>query len=80
VALLASDVRIRPARAMGGLTLLVIPARRFSTAEGWSGVALQQPYGWSSSVFAFNGLQALDPSLRWDDEQNRSIFKEKHHE
>jgi hypothetical protein len=45
--------------------LLVIPARRFSTAEG---LVKQE-----SSAFAFNGLQALDPSFRWDDERSPSL-------
>jgi hypothetical protein len=53
--------------------LLVIPARRFSTAEG---LVKQE-----SSAFAFNGLQALDPGLtsppavesRWDDERSPSL-------
>ncbi len=32
-----------------------------------------------SSAFAFNGLQTLDPSFRWDDEQNQSIPSTTHH-
>jgi hypothetical protein len=44
--------------------LLVIPAKRFSTAEG---LVKQE-----SSAFEFNGLKALDPSFRWDDEQNQT--------
>jgi hypothetical protein len=38
---------------------LVIPARRFSTAEG----LVKQ----ASSIFVFNGLKALGPSFRWGD-------------
>ena len=44
--------------------LLVIPAK--------AGGAFQQTKVWSSSVFAFNDLQALDPSLRWDDGRGAS--------
>jgi len=46
---------------------LVIPARRFSTAEG---LVKQE-----SSAFAFNSLKALDPSFRWDDEQNQTFLR-----
>jgi hypothetical protein len=28
-----------------------------------------------SSAFTFNGWKALDPSLRWDDEQNQAFPK-----
>jgi len=45
--------------------LPVIPARRLSTAEG----LVKQ----KSSAFTFNGLKALDPSFRWDDEQNQTF-------
>jgi hypothetical protein len=47
--------------------LLVIPAMRFSTADG--------PVKQESSVFTLNNLEALDPSFRWDDEQNQSFLK-----
>jgi hypothetical protein len=50
---------------MEDLILLVIPARRFSTAEG---LVKQE-----SSAFAFNDLKTLDPSFRWDDEQNQTF-------
>jgi len=45
----------------------VIPARRFSTAEG---LVKQE-----SSDLTFNDLKALDPSFRWDDEQNQTFPK-----
>jgi hypothetical protein len=38
---------------------------RLSTTEG---LVKQE-----SSAFAFNDLKTLDPSFRWDDEQNRTF-------
>ena len=43
--------------------LLVIPAALNGRRAGQAGGAFQQTKVWSSSVYAFNDLQALGPSL-----------------
>ena len=50
--------------------LLVIPAAFNDRRAGQAGGASQQR-SWSSSALVFRGVQALDPCLRRDDEQNQ---------
>jgi len=45
-----------------------------SRRAGQAGGAFQQTNVWSSSTFTFNDLKALDPSFRWDDEQNQTFL------